>query len=245
MEEQSLTEGAPRIKFACHAVSAPLEASLGKELLARFSALADSLADAVVLMEESGATPVLSDGLVAGNCSALLLTDEPDAEESLMVSKSGKAAGLRPTKDDFVAVQSFDTDAWSCDFCPAAVGSRPTSDTPLHWACLKAAAKEFGWAQRPLVALHGHALAEKEGLKVAESLGLPISNEETLFSTPEDVQALMALFRKHAYPEHKVFIRRGHGFLILSDSVEGALIELRKLIPYFKPEEACEGSAPS
>ncbi|CAE7338519.1 unnamed protein product [Symbiodinium natans] len=229
VEDQSIAEGAPRIKFACH-VSEDAEQKL-EPLLSEFRRLCEALAAAVVLLEETGAAPVLPDGLVAGNCSALL---RGTSEEMLLVSRSGKDAGMMPSEADFVAVQAFDWEGWSCHFCPAKPGARPTSDTPLHWACLMKAATTFAWLERPLVALHGHALAEKEGLEKAKALKLPISHEETLFSTPEDVEALLDLFRDFPYPENKVFIRRGHGFLILSDSVPGAIEELRKLEPHFE-----------
>lgn len=247
VEDRSLAEGAPRIKFACHASAGRLEEELGGELLQGFNQLTRSLADALVLLEETGAAPIAPDGLVAGNCSALVevavkAEDDKEAksEEILLVSKSGKSAGKRPTKEDFVAVQSFDRDAWSCRFCPAGVGAKPTSDTAMHWACLMRAAKEFGWREKPLVALHGHALAEGNGLKKAEALSLPISNEETLFSTPEDVHALMGLFQRFAYPDHRVFIRRGHGFLILAASVSAAMEELEKLRSHFEAPERVE-----
>ena len=41
-----------------------------------------------------------------------------------------KDAGMMPSEADFVAVQSFDWDEWSCRFCSAHSGTRPTSDTP-------------------------------------------------------------------------------------------------------------------
>lgn len=243
VEERSLTEGAPRIKFACHASEGDLQKELGSEELRRFEELTGSLADALVLLEETRAAPILPDGLVAGNCSALV--EAADAGEAiLLVSKSGKSAGKRPIREDFVAVQSFDRDAWSCRFCPAGKGEKPTSDTPMHWACLMRAAKEFGWREKPLVALHGHALAEGSGLKKAESLSLPISNEETMFSTPEDVDALMGLLGRFAYPDNKVFIRRGHGFLILAASVGAAIQEMEKLRPHFEEAERPEEPPP-
>eukprot|EP00434_Breviolum_minutum_P024234 symbB.v1.2.021398.t1/scaffold1845.1/size99025/2 len=163
-------------------------------------------------------------------------------------------AGIAPSESDFVAVQSFDATSWSCSFTSSSE-VKPTSDTPLHWAAIMTAEKILGWSERPVVSLHGHALAEKAGLEIAEKLQLPISHEETLFSTPEawaisqkhnmfgevfgkktqeDVDALMTLFKSYPYPEHKVFIRRGHGFLILAESLESAMKELKKLVPHFE-----------
>ncbi len=49
------------------------------------------------------------------------------------------------------------------------------------------------------------------GLSYASRLGLPISAHATLFSTPEDLAELEALFRSHPYPQHRCYIRRGHG----------------------------------
>jgi hypothetical protein len=55
------------------------------------------------------------------------------------------------------------------------------------------------------------------------AIGCPCSHEETLFSTPADTEALMVLFKKYPYPQHKCFVRKGHGFFILSQSVEEAM----------------------
>lgn len=130
------------------------------------------------------------------------------------------------------------------------------------------------------------------GLQRALLAGLPISDQETLFSTPEDLQALEALFRwaggasgaawrsaararrppaplpaqhgggnepsrrriatapaclcrvslhtlglpsrrpsrSHPYPTHNCYIRRGHGFLLLAQSVREAAEHLEQLV---------------
>ena len=39
--------------------------------------------------------------------------------------------------------------------------------------------------------------------------GIPVSERETLFSTPEDLAELEALLRAHPYPQHSVYIRSG------------------------------------
>ena len=39
--------------------------------------------------------------------------------------------------------------------------SQPSDFRPLHWAALLRAPQTFHWPERPLVTLHGHALAEK------------------------------------------------------------------------------------
>ena len=57
------------------------------------------------------------------------------------------------------------------------------------------------------------------GLELARQKGFPISDEETLFSTPQDLAALEALFLRHPYPRHRCHIRRGHGFLLLGRSL--------------------------
>mmetsp|Transcript_37366 Transcript_37366/g.80466 ORF Transcript_37366/g.80466 Transcript_37366/m.80466 type:complete len:245 (+) Transcript_37366:33-767(+) len=230
LEDKAIAEGAPRIKFGCHTSKESLAERLSSGMLAEFRGTCEVLANACVLLEQMGAAPILADGLVAGNCAAVLRDND---EEMLLVTRSGKAAGKHPTEQDFVTVQSFDANAWSCNFC-GYPEMRPTSDTPLHWAALMRAQRTFGWSERPLVTLHGHALAEKEGLRIAEQLELPISHDETLFSTPEDVEALMTLFKSFPYPQHKVFIRRGHGFLILAESVEAAVQELKNLEPHFE-----------
>jgi hypothetical protein len=87
-----------------------------------------------------------------------------------------------------------------------------------------------GWSKSPRVAVHGHALAEGEGLQAAIEAGMPISEEETLFSTPADLDALEKLFNKYPYPEYRCFIRRGHGFFLLADSVTDAEIQFERLI---------------
>ena len=175
-------------RFSCQ----PSAKELDSRHLEGVESLSKALASCCVLLERLGAAPVLPDGLVAGNCAALL------APELLLVTRSGKTAGLEPTAADFVVVEAFDQAIWSCSYCGAV---RPTSDTPLHWAALVLAPERFRWSQRPAVALHGHALAEKEGLRIAEALQLPISHEETLFSTKEDVEALMKLFETFRCPQ--------------------------------------------
>ncbi|PNW86255.1 hypothetical protein CHLRE_02g078912v5 [Chlamydomonas reinhardtii] len=109
---------------------------------------------------------------------------------------------------------------------------RPSSDSPLLAAALSpGAAEAYGWALAPTVVLHGHALAEGEGLAyAAEELGLPISQRATLFSTPEDLAELESVFRSHPYPQHTCYIRRGHGFFLLADCVAEARRHFESLI---------------
>lgn len=73
------------------------------------------------------------------------------------------------------------------------------------------------------------------GLKEAARLGLPISERETLFSTPEDLSELEGLFRSHAYPHHRCFIRKGHGFFVLGTDVQDARRVLEQcVLPYLR-----------
>jgi hypothetical protein len=72
-----------------------------------------------------------------------------------------------------------------------------------------------------------HAIATVEE---ADQLGIPISEEETLFSTPADTEALQTLFTSHPYPKTNVYIRRGHGFFLLHQKVSGACAQLRALV---------------
>jgi hypothetical protein len=95
---------------------------------------------------------------------------------------------------------------------------KPSSDTPLLYTAL-CDGMQFGFSRLPRVALHGHACATPAD---AAAIGAPISCDETLFSTPEDLEALTAMFRTHPYPKHRVFIRKGHGFFILADTITEA-----------------------
>ena len=45
------------------------------------------------------------------------------------------------------------------------------------------------------------------GLAAAQAHGIPVSQRETLFSTPEDLAELEALLRSHPYPAHTTYIR--------------------------------------
>ncbi|KXZ53577.1 hypothetical protein GPECTOR_6g494 [Gonium pectorale] len=201
-------------------------------------------------MEELGAAPILNDGQVAGNCAvspgllapvggrqgsggeAAASDGSGDGEAAApgaegrdglaLVSMSGKPPGhvLDPAAD-FVLVTEFDRSAWTACYRSRSPAVRPSSDSPLLVAAL-AHGQEYGWTELPRVVLHGHALAEGEGLSYAAQLGLPISPHATLFSTPEDLAELEALFRSHPYPQHRCYIRRGHGFFLLGRSLAEA-----------------------
>ena len=49
-------------------------------------------------------------------------------------------------------------------------------------------------------------------------------------SAKEDVDALRTLLVGYAYPEHKVFIRKGHGFLIFAESMVDATKQLHNML---------------
>lgn len=87
-----------------------------------------------------------------------------------------------------------------------AVLPRPTSDTPLLWAALMSPPGSYGWpadaARRPSAALHGHAL---ETAAAAAAAGIPLSPDETLFSTPADVAAAARVWAAHPYPAAEVW----------------------------------------
>jgi len=176
------------------------------------------LADALQLLEQSGAAPVAEDGKVAGNVATRIVADGLDF---LVVSKSGRLSGQAASvEDDFCIVTEFDPVQWSLTYYANDSSTLPTSDAPLHHAALHTS-REFHWDETPYVALHGHAL---ETADKAEELGLPCSAKETLFSTPEDMRELLLLLKEYPFPLHRIFVRKGHGFIVLgkttADTVE-------------------------
>ncbi|GFR48982.1 hypothetical protein Agub_g11000, partial [Astrephomene gubernaculifera] len=224
-----ITEDQPRIKFSTSFVGHNIcNMSLSAEV--------GELSRLMAQMERMGAAPILNDGQVAGNCAIsprilqLPSIDTTDGSkhtasgpESLaVVSMSGKPPGhLLDPSTDFVLVTNFDRALWAAEYRSRDASVRPSSDSPLLVAAL-AHGFDYGWSEQPAVVLHGHALAEGEGLSYATQLGLPISPRATLFSTPEDLAELEALFRSHPYPQHRCYIRRGHGFFLLAGSVAEA-----------------------
>jgi len=66
------------------------------------------------------------DGSLGGNIAVVV-------EGALVVSRSGKAAGVRLSQEDFVDVVRFDQDLWRATYNSADGDIAPTSDTPLHW----------------------------------------------------------------------------------------------------------------
>ncbi len=214
LEDASLESG-PRVKFTAHRVGT-LDTFFNEHPGLR-DGLQDTLkqlAEALTEMEVSGGAPVLADGKVGGNGALRLQLTSND--EVMVITKSGKLANqVLDLNTDICIVRSFDMDTWSAEYFAKEDSILPSSDTPLHHASLNAH-KKCGWTDPPNIILHGHGLATEEE---AKRLNLPISTTETLFSTPEDTQALLELFKAHPYPSSKVFIRKGHGFVILASSV--------------------------
>jgi hypothetical protein len=173
-------------------------------------------------LAESGLCPILEDGLLAGNASARA---GPTRGDGIWVSPSGRKPGQALRPEDLVLVTDFDPERWVAHgYAPGT--SSPTSDTPLHWACLVSAWPQLHGMGRPQVALHGHALADSAS---AAALGVPISAEETLFSTPDDRAALLHLLETYPYPAQRVWSRRGHGFFQLAADYASAARGLARL----------------
>lgn len=144
------------------------------------------LAELMAKLEAKGMIPVLDDGLVGGNCAIAYGSSgrqSPDgntgdsgsaAQEGspggILISRSGKQPGAALQASDWVLLTRFDAAAWRAEFRSVREDVRPSSDAPLHAAALgPGAAQRYRWAVQPLVAVHGHALAEGPG-------GLPFGN---------------------------------------------------------------------
>ena len=228
LEKESLAEGRPRVKFGAHWKGTIESMGLDTQSTEKLQELVTGIADVMWELEEAGVTPVAPDGKVGGNVSARFtaVTSSGDDVTCLLVSKSGKAAHKRISGKDMCLLEGFDREKWSTDYRAASAEVLPTSDTPLHQACMDAH-RRFSWTEAPGIILHGHAL---ETVEEATKLSLPISTVETLFSTPEDSEALLDLLAEHPYPESKVFIRKGHGFMLLGKDLEDALETFREKI---------------
>jgi len=211
-EDEALAAGAARVKFECERVGAGQALEEAEWV---------PLAQALQLSEDLGAAPVCADGRVGGN-GALLCADG-----SVVVSKSGRFAGKKFGPEDFVRVLEFDCNSWTATFASPDSDAKPSSDTPILWAALVEAPKEFGWSSVPSFVLHGHSLASEDE---AHALNLPCSPKETLFSTPDDRRALMDLIGQHPYPKHNIFIRKNHGFFMLAQSADEACRHFRETI---------------
>ncbi|CAB9510497.1 Importin-beta N-terminal domain [Seminavis robusta] len=219
LEEESEVSGEGRVKFQVElndACPAPLKEEW------------EPLAAALTVSEELGAAPVSPTGLVFGNGAILSITD--DCKLSIVVSKSGRVAGPKLSKADFVRVLQFDATAWKATYggCGEST-SKPSSDTPLLWNALVVAPQKFHWTLKPQFVLHGHSCASQED---ADRLKVPCSPVETLFSTPADLNALMDLLERHPYPQHQIFIRKNHGFFLLAqDQAEACRVFQETLAP--------------
>ena len=213
VEESSLAQDVARVRFQCKWRGQL--SSLYKEnpeLEDHIKFLQNNMADGLWEMEQTGAAPILPDGKVGGNAAIKFMVKD---KGYLLVSKSGKEAHKRMMDVDFCVVTDFSFDSWSCEYLACDETVVPTSDTPMHAYVLNAT-KELNWTEQPMATLHGHALETEEE---AKRCGLPISDEETVCSTPEDSAALLKLLKQYAYPEHKVFIRKNHGFILLDNSI--------------------------
>eukprot|EP00890_Picochlorum_soloecismus_P006523 jgi/Picsp_1/696/NSC_00690-R1_hypothetical protein VOLCADRAFT_106561 [Volvox carteri f. nagariensis] len=214
-----ISEAFPRIKFKTNRVAFPdvddsstsLESPLVREEL-------QALGELTKYLEDIGIIPILNDGLVAGNCS---MAFEGESGLVLYVSPSGKPKGCLLSPDDFVRVSNFNRDNWSVSFSTKSDDKEPTSDTPLHFSGLLGW-DQYGFKERPCVAIHAHALATGPGLEAAKDAGIPISDKETLFSTRDDLDALEKLFKEYPFPGTSCYIRKGHGFIMLAKDIRHA-----------------------
>lgn len=170
------------------------------------------LARAIHALEANGCCPVLDDGLSAGN-AAMRRGDR------LLTTPSGRRPGSADPLD-LVEIEAFDHERWAVTYRAKTPMLRPTSDTPLHWAVLMEPGASRGSDATPLVSLHGHVLATRAA---AEALDLPSSDEETVFSTPEDRAAMVRLLQAHPYPRHRAWIRAGHGFVVAGRELDETL----------------------
>lgn len=216
----------PRVRYSAHwkgTIPSWLQ-DLPEETQQLYKSELKAMSDALWELEVTGAAPVLPDGRVGGNAAFRIpMNGQKDA---MVVSKSGKLNGVHFQPEDACVVTSFNHDEWSSDYFAISEDQLPTSDTPMHYAALYAHEK-YSWMERPDALLHGHALETEE---IADRNHLPISTEETMCSTPEDTAALMDLFAKYPYPEYKVFIRKGHGFVVLGKNMQDALDTLKNVV---------------
>ena len=117
---------------------------------------------------------------------------------------------------DFVVVESFNRSSWNCDYYSCSPEVKPTSDAPLYHTAL-IQSKSLPWDYSPIYMLHGHAFETEQA---AHTMGIPISSKSTLFSTPEDSEALFDLMKEAPFPESQIYIRKGHGFVLIGRNPE-------------------------
>ncbi len=190
-----------RIKFCLHRV----------EQSENISGQWEHLAVALKEMDELGCAPII-DGCPSGNIAFKV-------DNGIIVSRSRRSAidiGIQ----DFVKVLNFDFKEWEAQYISADESICPTSDTPLYWSTLMETPHQLGWKENPQVAIHGHFFDTQEA---ANNLNIPISQRETEFGTPEDLEALLQLLKNYPYPTYKIFIRKGHGFFILANTIRQAI----------------------
>ena len=172
---------------------------------------ASILCEALVELESLRLAPVLDDGAVAGN-GALRLDDG-----TWLCSVSARRSG-EPAVAEIVR---FDPTTFGVEY-RSDDGREPTSDVALHWCALF----EPSGAPRARASLHGHAAeTESDALR----LGVPISEHATEFGTPEDLASTEAMLARAPYPTHRVWIRRGHGFLVAAASMDQARAVVRDI----------------
>ncbi|CAB9510496.1 Importin-beta N-terminal domain [Seminavis robusta] len=217
LEEGSEVSGEVRVKFQVE-ISDTCPPPFQEEWI--------PLAAALTVSEELGAAPATPSGLVCGN--GAILSSNDNGKLSIVVSKSGRVAGPKLSKADFVRVLQFDSTAWKATYggCGEST-SKPSSDTPLLWNALVVAPQKFHWTLKPQFILHGHSCASQED---ADRLNVPCSPTETLFSTPADLNALMDLLEQHPYPKHQIFIRKNHGFFLLAQDQDEACRIFREVL---------------
>ncbi|KAK2144333.1 hypothetical protein LSH36_766g02051 [Paralvinella palmiformis] len=226
-EKSESAQGTARVQFQCH-WKGKISSLYGKQegLEQLIKTLQDFMSEGLWELDQTGAAPVLPDGKIGGNAAAKFVVGDQDY---FLVSKSGKLAHQRMVDADFCVVRDFNLQNWSCEYLSSDESIQPTSDTPMHVRVFRAST-ELNWPEEVKATLHGHALATEEE---AKKCGLPISHKETQCSTREDTEALITLMKQYPYPEHKVFIRKNHGFIITSASMADAnMIFKSKLKPF-------------
>ncbi|ELU00775.1 hypothetical protein CAPTEDRAFT_220245 [Capitella teleta] len=173
---------------------------------------------------EAGGSPA-KDGLVTANASFKLQIS--DTKYVFAVLRSGLQVD-KPlnVQSDVCIITQFDPTHWAADFVSDLEDAVPTSDVPIYWMSYKAG-KRFKWTKLPTAILHGHSMFSRE---MAQKVCFPITPEPTLASTPLDTQTVLDLYETNSYPETKIFIREGHGFLLLASSLQEASEEFEASI---------------
>ncbi|GAB0493902.1 hypothetical protein MMPV_005189 [Pyropia vietnamensis] len=123
MEAASLAAGVGRVKFATHHLGPTLAAGLATP--AAWETAVTPLLRALTALADSGCAPTLPDGATGGNAAMV------DGVGGLLVSRSGKAAGVVLTPADVVRVVSFDTATWAAEYETPPVGVVPSSSSPM------------------------------------------------------------------------------------------------------------------